>query len=258
MSPERRRESFKKAAWWVSPRRRCTVWGPTGLTRRRWPTFSRPRAGPRITPSFSTSPEPDWLERYCQDIPAAAWTLAERFWPGPMTMILPRRPLVPDVVTAGLDTVGMRCPAHPVCRAILAAADVPVAAPSGNTSGRPSPTTAAAYAGGHGREDRRHRGRRPLRRGGGVHHHRPDLYAPPAAAPRRGHPGAAAGRPGRGGGGPRRHPAHGGGGAAPGPRHEVPPLRPQGPGDRGGRGARQKRPEYIRRPRRPGGRGHLL
>lgn len=59
-----------------------------------------------------------------------------------MTMILPRRPLVPDVVTAGLDTVGMRCPAHPLCRAIIAAADVPIAAPSGNTSGRPSPTTA--------------------------------------------------------------------------------------------------------------------
>ena len=59
-----------------------------------------------------------------------------------MTMILPRKPLVPDVVTAGLDTVGMRCPAHPLCRAIIAAADVPIAAPSGNTSGRPSPTTA--------------------------------------------------------------------------------------------------------------------
>ena len=58
-------------------------------------------------------------------------------------MILRRKPLVPDAVTAGLDTVGMRCPAHPVCRAILAAADLPVAAPSGNTSGRPSPTTAA-------------------------------------------------------------------------------------------------------------------
>ena len=58
-------------------------------------------------------------------------------------MILRRKPIVPDVVTAGLDTVGMRCPSHPVCHAILEAADVPVAAPSGNTSGRPSPTTAA-------------------------------------------------------------------------------------------------------------------
>lgn len=97
---------------------------------------------PQDNPLILHIPEPGWLERCCQDIPAAAWTLAERFWPGPMTMILPRRPLVPDVVTAGLDTVGMRCPAHPLCRAIIAAADVPIAAPSGNTSGRPSPTTA--------------------------------------------------------------------------------------------------------------------
>ena len=97
---------------------------------------------PQDNPLILHIPEPGWLERCCQDIPAAAWTLAERFWPGPMTMILPRRSLVPDVVTAGLDTVGMRCPAHPLCRAVIAAADVPIAAPSGNTSGRPSPTTA--------------------------------------------------------------------------------------------------------------------
>ena len=63
--------------------------------------------------------------------------------PGPMTMILKHKPIVPDAVTAGLDTVGMRCPAHPVCRAIITAADLPVAAPSGNTSGRPSPTNMA-------------------------------------------------------------------------------------------------------------------
>ena len=84
----------------------------------------------------------DWLERYCRDIPAAAYELADRFWPGPLTVILKRKDNVPDVVTAGLDTVGMRCPDHPVCRAIIEKADVPVAAPSGNTSGRPSPTAA--------------------------------------------------------------------------------------------------------------------
>ena len=77
------------------------------------------------------------------DIPDTAYALAERFWPGPLTMVLRRKRVVPDVVTAVLDTVGMRCPAHPVCRAILTAADVPVAAPSGNTSGRPSPTNMA-------------------------------------------------------------------------------------------------------------------
>ena len=98
---------------------------------------------PQDNPLILHIPSADWLERYCRNIPATAYELARRFWPGPLTMILERRDVVPDVVTAGLDTVGMRCPAHPVCRAILTLADVPVAAPSGNTSGRPSPTTAA-------------------------------------------------------------------------------------------------------------------
>ena len=98
---------------------------------------------PQDNPLILHIPSADWLERYCLDIPNGAYALARRFWPGPQTMILKRRSVVPDVVTAGLDTVGMRCPAHPVCRAILTAAGVPVAAPSGNTSGRPSPTNMA-------------------------------------------------------------------------------------------------------------------
>ncbi|MEG1721075.1 MAG: L-threonylcarbamoyladenylate synthase [Pseudoflavonifractor sp.] len=98
---------------------------------------------PQDNPLILHIPSADRLERYCRDIPPEAYRLADCFWPGPMTMILWRKPLVPDVVTAGLETVGMRCPDHAVCRAILAAADLPVAAPSGNTSGRPSPTTAA-------------------------------------------------------------------------------------------------------------------
>ena len=98
---------------------------------------------PQDNPLILHIPDASWLERYCLDIPPTAYRLAERFWPGPLTMILRRKPMVPDAVTAGLDTVGMRCPSHPVCRAILAAADVPVAAPSGNTSGRPSPTNMA-------------------------------------------------------------------------------------------------------------------
>ena len=98
---------------------------------------------PQDNPLILHVPSADWLERYCEDIPAAAYALAEKFWPGPLTMILRRKPIVPDAVTAGLDTVGMRCPNHPVTRAIIAAAGVPVAAPSGNTSGRPSPTCAA-------------------------------------------------------------------------------------------------------------------
>lgn len=63
-------------------------------------------------------------------------------WPGPLTLVLPRGPAVPDLTTAGLDTVGVRCPDHPVARALLARVDGPLAAPSANRSGRISPTTA--------------------------------------------------------------------------------------------------------------------
>ena len=98
---------------------------------------------PQDNPLILHVPDASWLARYCREVPDSAYTLAERFWPGPLTMILPRKDVVPDAVTAGLDTVGVRCPNHPVTLAIIRAADVPVAAPSGNTSGRPSPTCAA-------------------------------------------------------------------------------------------------------------------
>ncbi|MBQ3556502.1 MAG: threonylcarbamoyl-AMP synthase [Oscillospiraceae bacterium] len=98
---------------------------------------------PQDNPLIIHIPEAAWLEQYCTDVPDTAWRLAERFWPGPMTMVLPRSALVSDRVTAGLDTVGIRCPGHELCREIIRLAGVPVAAPSGNTSGRPSPTTAA-------------------------------------------------------------------------------------------------------------------
>ena len=97
---------------------------------------------PQDNPLILHVPDASWLERYCREVPDSAYTLAARFWPGPLTMILPRKDVVPDAVTAGLDTVGVRCPNHPVTLAIIRAADVPVAAPSGNTSGRPSPTRA--------------------------------------------------------------------------------------------------------------------
>ncbi len=97
---------------------------------------------PQDNPLILHIPEASWLERYCKEIPLTAYQLAKAYWPGPMTMILKRKDIVPDVVTAGMDTVGMRCPSHPLCREIIALAQVPVAAPSGNTSGRPSPTTA--------------------------------------------------------------------------------------------------------------------
>ncbi len=69
--------------------------------------------------------------------------LAEQFWPGPLTLLLPRNQAVPDAVTAGRNLVGVRVPAHPAAQALLAAADLPIAAPSANLFGHTSPTTAA-------------------------------------------------------------------------------------------------------------------
>ena len=81
----------------------------------------------------------------------AQWTdhaaaLAARFWPGPLTLVLPKQPSVPDGVTAGLDTVAIRVPSHPIARALLRTAGIPVAAPSANRSTQVSPTTAAHVA----------------------------------------------------------------------------------------------------------------
>lgn len=75
--------------------------------------------------------------------PPLAQTLAEAFWPGPLTLILPKKDIVPDAATAGLPNVAVRCPSHPVMRAVIDAAGVPLAAPSANRSQAVSPTRAA-------------------------------------------------------------------------------------------------------------------
>ena len=82
------------------------------------------------------------LDILCHDIPPAAYRLAELFWPGPLTMVLPARDIVPKCTTAGLPTVAVRCPDNEVTRQIIRLAGVPIAAPSANISGKPSTTTA--------------------------------------------------------------------------------------------------------------------
>lgn len=116
--------------------------GANGLDEQAVGDIFKAKGRPQDNPLILHIPYVSWLERYCREIPACAYTLAEQFWPGPLTMVLYRKDNVPDAVTAGLDTVGMRCPGHALCRQIIELAGVPVAAPSGNTSGRPSPTTA--------------------------------------------------------------------------------------------------------------------
>ena len=82
------------------------------------------------------------LEPLC-DVPEKALSLMDAFWPGPLTLLCNKKPTIPSQVTAGLPTVAVRMPSHPVARAMLQACDLPIAAPSANSSGRPSPTTAA-------------------------------------------------------------------------------------------------------------------
>ena len=98
---------------------------------------------PQDNPLILHISEPREMENICHDIPQAAWLLAERFWPGPLTMVLPVRDNVPKRTTAGLDTVAVRCPKTAATRELIRLAGVPVAAPSANRSGKPSTTTAA-------------------------------------------------------------------------------------------------------------------
>ncbi len=82
------------------------------------------------------------LEDVAQNIPEAAYKLARHFWPGPLTMIFSKKEKVPKSTTGGLDTVAVRMPSHPIARALIRESGVYIAAPSANTSGRPSPTKA--------------------------------------------------------------------------------------------------------------------
>ncbi|MEP6602830.1 MAG: L-threonylcarbamoyladenylate synthase [Spartobacteria bacterium] len=100
---------------------------------------------PRFDPLIVHLPNRDWLDKIV-DLPAqdrqSILELADAFWPGPFTMVLPKREIIPDIVTAGLDTVAVRISAHPVFSQIIREFDSPLAAPSANRFGNISPTTA--------------------------------------------------------------------------------------------------------------------
>jgi len=106
--------------------------------RRIFEAKGRPADHPVIVHVASTAQLADWA----RDVPASACTLAEAFWPGPMTLVLRRQPHVSDLVTGGQDTVGIRVPSHPVAQALLRAFGGGIAGPSANRFGRISPTTA--------------------------------------------------------------------------------------------------------------------
>ena len=82
------------------------------------------------------------IKDYAREVPQKAQQLIDAFWPGPLTIILPKQDCLADNATAGLDSVGIRMPSHPVAMELLKKVNLPIAAPSANTSGRPSPTSA--------------------------------------------------------------------------------------------------------------------
>lgn len=112
------------------------------------------KSRPSDHPLIVHLPDASHLPRWAEDIPETAWRLAERFWPGPLTLLLRRAPHIDASVTGGRDSIGLRVPAHPVMRQVLQTLDGGLAAPSANLYQRLSPTTAAqVLAGLDGRID---------------------------------------------------------------------------------------------------------
>ena len=100
---------------------------------------------PRFDPLIIHLPDPGWLEKVADPLKQdrqLVSSLAEKFWPGPFTMVLPKRDIIPEIVTAGLETVAVRISAHPIFSEIVSAFGEPLSAPSANRFGRISPTTA--------------------------------------------------------------------------------------------------------------------
>ncbi len=95
---------------------------------------------PAFDPLIVHVAQRDWLPRVCKGVTPAAERLAQAFWPGPLTLVLPRLDSIPGIVTSGLDSVAVRLPANPVALALLRLCDTPLAAPSANRFGRLSPT----------------------------------------------------------------------------------------------------------------------
>ena len=116
--------------------------GANGLDPEAVAKIFKTKGRPQDNPLILHIADPGQMDLFCKDIPESAYRLAEAFWPGPLTMVLPAKDIVPKCTTAGLPTVAVRCPDCEITRSIIRAAGVPVAAPSANISGKPSTTTA--------------------------------------------------------------------------------------------------------------------
>ena len=121
-----------------------TVYGlaGSGLDRAAVEKIYAVKGRPQVKPLSLMVPDAEAMERYCVAVPPQAKLLASRFWPGPLTLVLRAGECVPAIVRAGGETVGLRCPDHPLTLELLRLAGVPFAAPSANPSGEDSPKTA--------------------------------------------------------------------------------------------------------------------
>lgn len=126
-----------------------TVYGlaGNGLDEKAVEAIYETKGRPAVKPLSLMVPDAGAMAQYGEDVPPQAYALAERFWPGPLTIVLKAKRLVPEIVRAGGETVGLRCPDHPLTLRLLKEAGIPFAAPSANPSGEPSPKTAAEVAG---------------------------------------------------------------------------------------------------------------
>ena len=116
--------------------------GADGLNEAAVAKIFEAKGRPQDNPLILHISVPEEMERFCHHIPQTAYALAKAFWPGPLTMVLPAKGIVPRRTTGGLDTVAVRCPDNAVTREIIRLSGVPIAAPSANLSGKPSTTTA--------------------------------------------------------------------------------------------------------------------
>ena len=116
--------------------------GANGLNPEAVAKIFQVKGRPQDNPLILHSADPEQMNLFCKDIPEAAYLLAKVFWPGPLTMVLPAKDIVPMSTRAGLPTVAVRCPDCDITRRIIRHANIPVAAPSANISGKPSTTTA--------------------------------------------------------------------------------------------------------------------
>ncbi len=116
--------------------------GANGLDEQAVASIFAAKGRPQDNPLILHVAEPEQVEQFCHSIPEQAYALMQKFWPGPLTIVLHAQDIVPRRTTGGLSTVAVRCPDNDVTRAIIRLSGVPIAAPSANLSGKPSTTTA--------------------------------------------------------------------------------------------------------------------